>query len=631
MAEGDLSTFELVNNRFTLAEDYADNALETVETYIETIEDLLNALTMPNTSEITNINLPTINPIDYAAIPSFAAVMANFPTFLTGAPADPTLEDVPNITGDVPSRSFSFTFNPPTAPTPSFGTAPSAPTLSSISIPAAPSISFPTAPTLDNLVVPTPPGINIAAFTATKPTLTDPGTPTSFSFTEAAYNSDIRIPLFNKILDDIANGGTGLDVTVEADIYDRFLARQQAENDRLYQEIQNQFSATGFELPPGSYAARMMQVSNEISLKNDQASREITINQAELAQKNTHFTLEQARLLEQLLVEFYTNQQNRALQASLATAENAVNVYNAIVTRQNLLLEEYKTEAQVFETKIRAELAAIEAYRAQVEAVKASADVQVARVNIYNSQIAAVETMIKVYQTEMESARIQAEIQNLQISLFRTQTEAYATGVAAEKTKVDIYGVEVQAEATRADAFKTEVDAYEAEVRGKLGVIEAQRIKAANKIAENQQLIDKYRADIDRYRSEIESEMKTAQLSVSGYQASVAAYQAQTGAKEMEFRSRVAETTSQIELARANLEQARAVVESTTNAYVALKSLEVKATEGIMNTNAQLAASAMNAVNASASMGISSGWSYDGTKEKETTHHQHIYSHKQQS
>lgn len=627
MAEGDLYTSELVNNRFDLAETYADNALETANEYMTSISSLLAALEMPDTSTITDVELPEMTYIDYSAIPAFSEILNDFPTFSSPVPENPTLDSIPNITSTIPSRTFNFTFDPPTAPTLSYGTSPKEPTLTTIPIPAKPSISLPTVPTLDDLTFPTPPTIDIAKFTANAPDLTEPDLPANFSFSEEAYNSDIRVALFTKILEDIANGGTGLDVNVEEDIYNRFLARQQTENNRLYQEIQNQFSATGFELPSGAYAARMLQISNDISLKNDQASREIVINQAELAQKNTHFTIQQAVLLEQVVSTFFNSQQDRALKASALSTENAVAIYNAVVARQNLLLEKYKTEAQVFETKIRAELVVVETYKAQVDVVKIKSDVQQARVNIYNAQIAAIETIIKVYQTEMESARIQAEIQNLQISLFRTKTEAYATRIAAEKTKVDVYKTEVDAESVRADAFQTEVAAYEAEVRGKLGIIESERIKAANKLSENQQKIDKYRADIDRYRSEIEAEIKNAQLSVSGYQASVVAFQAQTGSKEMEFRSRIAEISGRIETAKANLEQARAVVESTSRSYVALQELAVKATEGVMNTNAQLAASAMNAVNASASLGSSSSSSYDQTKATPTTSHVHSYSH----
>jgi len=613
-------TADLVEERFDSVGAYADEAIEKANEYMDNLQALLDSLSLPSTDDIEDVTFNPIESIDYAAIPNFTEVLGDFPSFANILPTTPTMEDIPEVdSSGLPTKNFNFISNIPSAPTTSFGTAPDAPTLTSITLPAAPSLSIPDAPAITDVSIPSAPTISLPDFTATAPTLTMPTEPTGFSFTEAPYNSDIRVALFGKILYDIANGGTGLDVDVEDALYDRYLARQQAENDRLYQEVQDQFSATNFNLPSGAFASRLLQISSEISLKNDQASREITINQAELAQRNTQFTTEQAVVLERMLVEFFNSQQDRALRAKEVLANNAIQIYNSIVTLHNLRLEQYKTEAQVFETKIRSELAAIEIYRAEVEAVKATVDVQQSRVNLYNAQLAAVDILQKVYMTEMESAKIEAQIQGLQIEIFKAQTDAYRQGIEAEKSKVDVFASKVTAEGVRADAFKSEVQAYEAEVRGKLSIVEAQRMQAENKLAENRNKIDKYRADLERYNSEINAEIRTAELAVSGYQANVSAFQAQTNAKEMEFRSRVAETTAEIEVLRARLQKAVALVESETQGYVSLKELQVKGTEGIMNTNAQLAASAMNAVNASASQGISSS-------ESESESHNYNYS-----
>lgn len=609
-------TADLVEERFDDAQAYAEESITKANEYMDALQLLLDGLVQPSTDEIDDIVVSPIDPIDYAAIPNFTDVIGEFPTFASMLVLDPELDEVPDITGTVPSRNFNFISNIPSKPTLNYGTAPTAPSLSSISLPDAPSLTLPTAPTLTDVTVPAPPVIDLPDFTATAPSLEALAEPTTFSFTEDAYNSDLRVALFDKILNDILNGGTGLDATVEQDIWDRFLARQVAENDRLYQEVQNQFAATGFGLPTGAYASRLLQVSSDISLKNDQANRDITIAQAELAQKNTLFSVEQAGILERMLVDFFNAQQTRSLQAKQALAANAVEIYNSLVNRQNLLLEQYKTEAEVFESKVRAELAAIEIFRAEVEGVKASVDVQQSRVNLYNAQVASVDIFLKIYQTEMESAKLQAEVQNLQLGLFRTQTEAYVAQINAERAKADVYKVEVDAESTRADAFRSEVTAYEAEVRGKLGVIESERIKATNVIAMNQLKIDEYRAKIDKYRSEIEAEIRTANLAVSAYQANTSAFQAQTGAKEMEFRSRVAESAANIEVVKAKLQKAMSLVESATESYVKLKELAINGTEGIMNVNAQLAASAMNAVNASASQSISSS-----SSESESTNY----------
>ena len=71
------------------------------------------------------------------------------------------------------------------------------------------------------------------------------------------------------------------------------------------------------------------------------------------------------------------------------------------------------------------------------------------------------------------------------------------------------------------------------------------------------------------------------------------------------FQAKVQEIQARIEAARLNMQVAVAEVEATTRGYVAIKELQVEGTKGIMNVGAQLTASALNAVNASASFGFS--------------------------
>ena len=74
----------------------------------------------------------------------------------------------------------------------------------------------------------------------------------------------------------------------------------------------------------------------------------------------------------------------------------------------------------------------------------------------------------------------------------------------------------------------------------------------------------------------------------------------------MQYSTQIAEINAAIEKARLDVSKGVAIIEAVKTGYVALKELQAKGIEGIMNANAQLAASAMNAVNASATMGYSS-------------------------
>ena len=605
MADSDFTyqpTNFIIQDRFSEIEDYTDDALARVLAYMENLQALLDSLTLPDTEDIEDVELPTITPIDYSSLPSFTQLLDEFPSFDSVLPTDPVLDDIPEVSVDIPQKNFNFVSNVYDVPEVNFGSKPDdEPALTTIDIPTKPEIIIPDAPTLEDIILASPPTINIGSFDAVAPTFDELQTPSEFKYDAAAYSSDIRVDLFNKILYDLRNGGTGLDVSVEADLYARGVERQRVENERLYEEVQNQFSATGFNLPNGAYASRLAMVSNEISRKNDQLSREITISQAELAQNNTQFTTQQAVVLEQMLRDFFNQQESRTLQAAQIASVQAIEIYNALVTQQRLELEKYQAEASVFELKIRAEMNAIEAYRTEVEAARAKVEINNARVNIYNAQMDGLNTLIQMYATEMESARIQATIQQLGIEVYKAKIDAYVASLEAEKSKIQVYATQVAAEKSRADAFGTEVSAYQTQVNAKVAELEAQKMSADATLQKNQLLIDEYRVKIDKYNAEINAELKSAELLTTGYQVEASTYTAQVNAKSMEFESRTKETQAKIDLARAKLDKALAVVNSTTESYVALKQLQVGGTEGIMNVNAQIAASAMGAVNASAS------------------------------
>ena len=113
---------------------------------------------------------------------------------------------------------------------------------------------------------------------------------------------------------------------------------------------------------------------------------------------------------------------------------------------------------------------------------------------------------------------------------------------------------------------------------------------------------------------------------VDGYQVEASTYTAQVNAKGVEFESRIKETEAKIELAKAQLQKALSLVGSTSESYIALKKLQVGSTEGVMNVNAQIAASAMGAVNASASQ--SAGYSSSETETVSDSYSEtHTFSH----
>jgi hypothetical protein len=597
----------MVQDRFDTAEGYAEENLALAHAQIDAITTLLNSLEVPTTESLEDITIPEIVPLDYASRPAVGSLIESFPEFAQELPTEPAMEDVPDIdSGLVPTQNFDFIENIIPAPAASTVTAPSGDiSMHSIPIPAKPDYTTPAAPSFDEIATIAPPDISLPQFDIDRPTLESVSAPSPFSYTEAAYNSDLWQDLIDKVLDGVRNGGTGLSAEVEADLYARLTERQRVENERLYREIENAFTATGFPLPTGALASRLAEVSMEISRKNDQTSREITINQAELAQKNTQFIIDKGVQLEDIARNFFNAVSNRSLDAAKAIAQVSIDIFNTVLARYGAQIEGYKAEAAVFAERVKAAMYQVEVYKAQVEGQKTQAQVQSVRADVYKTEMEALNTVANIYRVEMESAKIQSEIEMTKIAVFKAQTEAYVAQLEGEKNKYIVYTAQMEGEKVRAQVFSEQIKAYAVKVDAAKSVAQIEAMSAENVLKKNQLLIDKYKAQLQGYLATIEAELKTADMQTKAFGMEVTAYNAETEAVKAENLVKIQEMTAGIQQAELRLRKAVAQIESATQGYVALKSLQEKGESGIMNVMAQLAASAMNAVNASATVGAS--------------------------
>lgn len=605
-----------MNPQIDQANFYASESFNITQTYIDTLSALLSDLVVPETDAI-DITLPAFSPINYATRPSLVGVdlPGDWPTNDTTSPSweaipsfsevtFPTLSVVPPIWSD------------PDTPTMDTVTAPGdAPAVDPVTKPTVPTITMPTAPTMEDILIPASPVITLPEFDAELPSATI-DEPAPFVWGEPTYVSDIWSDLLAKVLNDIQNGGTGLDATVEADIYQRLLDRQVEENDRLYSEASDYFAARGFSLPPGALSGRLNEINQQISRNNSNASREITISQAELAQKNTHFAIEQGGKLEGMIRDFFTQGTNRLFEANKTLAANAIEVYNSLVAKYNLDIQKYKIQSDVYEARIRAALTEIEIFKGEIEGARVTAEVQKTLVDIYNSQLNAVETQMKLYIAEMEGAKISADLEALKLELYKLETQCYIARLDGEKAKFSVYEIQVRAEGEKAKTYGEQVRAYAIEVDAKKAEISAQIAQAGLVLEMNKQEVMRYQSELDTYKAELQAKLSETEAVVTGFRAETSAYEAETHAQSALYTAQIQEIQARIEEARFNMQKAVAEVDATTKGYTALKQLQIDGTSGIMNVGAQLTASALNVVSTSLSYGyngsesMSEGWSH---------------------
>jgi hypothetical protein len=233
--------------------------------------------------------------------------------------------------------------------------------------------------------------------------------PPQVSFNASA--DSLKSAVLTKLVALVNAGGTGLDATVEAQLWERFLQRKETENAKLYNDAENYFAGRGFDLPPGALSGRLNEISIEIARANGIANNDITIEQAKLAQTNTQFYLD------------------TAWKSSIAIlAEEA----DRLVKYNKGLVDAYVAELEGTKTEISKYVAIIDAITKRI-----SAEVEIYRADIALAGL-EVETAYKNAELKVRLAIAQAEIdiKNMELvieeakSLLTLQLEATRSAVS---------------------------------------------------------------------------------------------------------------------------------------------------------------------------------------------------------
>jgi hypothetical protein len=269
------------------------------------------------------------------------------------------------------------------------------PTVGTLSLPNFANVNFPLKPFLKAA-----PDIDLNYTAPVKPTEVNP----SINFTVAPYNSDVWLALFTSVYDGMVNGGTGLGASTEEALYARQQERNRLANEKAYRTALNAGSAQGFDFPTDVTIAIEQEMGAEILRQSINASNEIAISEAQLAQTNTHFMLDKGAALEQILRDFYNKKEDRSLDADKAAAD--------------LILRNYSEKVRM--------------YLAEWDGVKA--DLQ-AKINAIQIIVAENQILIDGYKAEITGAIGQTEQianeRNSLVEAYKGEVQAYAAKTSA--------------------------------------------------------------------------------------------------------------------------------------------------------------------------------------------------------
>ena len=598
--------YEQVAGHFNTANTYASQATARADSFIANLNAAVASMTMP-TLEV-NVAVPTAPVVPGALAFNVSLPGSSFPTDPgVTMPSAPIIDLAATNAPTAPAlRDFSYSPTAPDAPG-------AAPELNNVALPAAPAgWTPPTDPELLNFAVRAFEGVNShEGFLAQ---ITAPGdltlaAPALFvAPAEQGYSSEFMSAL-QALLKGRLLGGSGIAPEVEQKIWDRGRARlSEAANANIAEVLQNA-EARGFAMPPGAVMAQIREAQKTALDKQAELTLDIAIKQADLEQANVKHAIEQGVQLESQLLQHANNMEQRAFEAARYLAQNAVEVYNSLVTQYRAGLEKYNTMVGAYKTMVDAERAKIENYRAEIEAESLKATINKTMIEEYRAQIEARTAVVALYGQELEAAKVHMDFERLRLSAYSERVQAYVAEVNAEGAKAEVFKAQLQSNQQLVDQYRAEVEAYSTrmevastQARTRADVYDAQMRGYASAV---QAYASRVSAESERVRTLAGVE----QLRLEGAKTQADQNIAVVGLQIENYKAQVGQYDALKSLA---LQQTKIVSDN----YMALKSMVADAAKVGAQVNAQLAASAYGTIQANASVSgsdsTSTQFSYSG-------------------
>jgi hypothetical protein len=159
--------------------------------------------------------------------------------------------------------------------------------------------------------------------------------------------------------------------------------------------------------------------------------------------------------------------------------------------------------------------------------------------------------------------------------------------------------------------FDGKVREYIAKMDGTKTEVEAEKIKVDAAVAANSSIIDEYNANVEKYKTQLINEISIVEQVAKVYGYKIAGY-------ETDAKVAAVDLDAQIKVYQGNIDQANnqttltlKEAELAVQSYLGALQLSSEAIKASGNISAQIAASALSAVNASASLGDSYSRSWD--------------------
>lgn len=238
---------------------------------------------------------------------------------------------------------------------------------------------------------------------------------------QITYESPLLTALKARLLADVQ---TDIDrPSIETAKWNRARARDLLTHQAKLAAIKADWSKSGLPLPDGALRAEIESENIRYTNAYDDRSGQIAIEESNLAVTVRQSAIAQATQLEGVLMNFLQTTKQRLFEASKATVEAQIQVYNVEVAKYRMMTDIYQAVSNVRLTEAKTK---VEIYVAEVTAYKVKIEAEVARLDItikqYAAEVDAYRSDVQLYQA---LSTVEAEILKTQANLAVATAELY--------------------------------------------------------------------------------------------------------------------------------------------------------------------------------------------------------------
>lgn len=563
-----------------------------------------------------------------ADIPEFSPDYAppSMPPAPNGGPAPPGIPSLPSLNFPqlvLPTNGAQAPAPPdislPAAPSsaPALDL-PTAPELSAIDLPTAPELTPIASPSLDPIAMPTAPALSIPEFTAQEPV--PPSIPNAPVFDvqdseDTGSSLDLEGPI-QRMLD----GEGGLPPEVEQALFDRARVREDLTAAKLVDETMTEWSARGFSLPQGELARRVSEARQKNQDAANALSREMMIRQHQERVESLRQAVTQGITLHGTLLEAEHRQAERKIRIAEIGARLAIEHFNTLVSAYNAQVSLFNMRAEVYRARLSASAQRLELYKGELEAARVKGEINEQRVRVFSELVRAQFTAVEVFKAQIDGARAQSDFEQAKIARYRAVIDGQAARIEAYKSEVQAWAERVRAEGTKADIYRASVSAFAERIRAHSVNVEAE-VARFRGLADVEKLkLDAYVANVNAIKEQTGLLVENARLTAAVFDGQVRVATAHAGLEESKMRALAVAHQGDVQAAVAKSQAAVEHMKAAAENLRAVAQIAASTQLGIAQVSGQMAAGAMSALNASASIsgsgGVSESYDYSYRKSR---------------